>query len=198
MYLVLPALFFLARRRLSVLYLGALFLTFCALGFIISSRTSHLNMAAYVPCFICGVLCYALRDRIRTFVPAFLWPPFVLLLISGYCLSNLRGEPNFWIGWIYCLILGVSINAFHDSTNKPLDVIAQRGALYSYGMYLLHVPVLYLVFVVLAIKNLSFGISLFFVLTVIASTITYHFIEAPLIEVGRKVSSPKTRVASLA
>ena len=112
---------------------------------------------------------------------------------SAYCLTNLRGEPNFWIGWLYCLLLGLAINFFHDSRSKPIKVAAEKVALYSYGMYLLHVPVLYLVFMVLGIKNLVFGPLLFVALTMVASSITYHFLESPLIEIGRKLSFPQRR-----
>jgi peptidoglycan/LPS O-acetylase OafA/YrhL len=56
-------------------------------------------------------------------------------------------------------------------------------------MYLLHVPALYLVFMVLSIKNLFFGPLLFLVLTMVASFITYHIIESPFIDIGRRLSS---------
>jgi peptidoglycan/LPS O-acetylase OafA/YrhL len=189
MYLVLHALYYLALMKRGALYLCGLFAIFACLGFVIFARTGHLNMAAYVPCFLSGVLCFALRDRIRATVPSWLWAPFLLLMITGFCLTNLHGDPNFWIGWIFCLVLGLSIDAFHDSTNKPLNAAAEKVALYSYGMYLLHVPALYLVFMVLGIKSLAFGPVLFLALTIVASIITYHFIEAPLIDVGRKISS---------
>lgn len=198
MYLVLPLLYFLALRKRSPAYLFGLYALFCGIGFLIALRSTHMNMAAYAPCFICGVLCYSLRNRIRQVVPSFLWPVFVVALISAYCLTNLHGEPNFWIGWLYCLILGLAINAFHDSGNKPLKFAAQKVALYSYGMYLLHVPVLYLLFVVFGMQNRPVAVVLFFALTTIGSVITYHFIEAPLIEVGRRVSSHPVQTPALA
>jgi peptidoglycan/LPS O-acetylase OafA/YrhL len=190
MYLVLPALYYLALKKRGVIYLCGLLVFFCGLGFLIAGESGgHLNMAAYVPCFLSGVLCYALRDRIQAFVPSALWPPFVLLLISGYCLANLYGDPKFWVGWIFCLLLGLSVNAFHDSTNRPLNVVAERIALYSYGVYLIHVPVLYFIFMVLGIKNLIAGTLLLIVLTLVASIITYHFIESPFMDIGRRLSS---------
>ena len=194
MYLVLPALYYLALKRRCVLYLCGLLAFFCGLGFLIARESGgHLNMAAYVPCFLRGVLCYSLRDRIPAFIPAALWPPFVLSLICGYCFTNLHGNPKFWIGWIFCLVLGLAINAFRDSAYRPLNVVVEKIALYSYGMYLLHVPVPYLVFMVLGIKNLVFGPLLFVALTMVASSITYHFLESPLIEIGRKLSFPQRR-----
>lgn len=195
MYLVLPALYYLALKRRAVAYLCGLLAFFCGCGFLIFWYTGgHLNMAAYIPCFLCGVLCYALRDRIGAFMPSVLWPPFVLLLFSGYCLAkpNLRTN-QFWIGWIFCLLLGLAINTFHDSTNKPLNAVAERIALYSYGIYLIHVPVLYFIFMALGIRNPVFGLLLFVSLTMIASAITYHFIESPLIDIGRRLSSRRLR-----
>jgi peptidoglycan/LPS O-acetylase OafA/YrhL len=193
MYVVLPALYYLALRKRSILYLCGLLALSCCLGFFVSYKTGHLNMAAYIPCFICGVLCYSLRDRIHASISSTLWPLLILLLVTGYCLCNLHGGPNFWIGWIFCFILGVAINAFHDSTNGRLNFFAERVALYSYGIYLLHVPALYLVFMVLGIKDMLAGTLLFVALTTLASALTYHFIESPLIELGRKLSSRPAR-----
>ena len=189
MYLVLPALYYLSLRKRSVIYLSGLILFFYCVGFLFYWKTGHLNRPAYIPCFICGVLCYALRDRIREVVPSGFWPPFVLLLISGYCLTNHKDESNCWIGWIFCLILGLAINLFRDSDNRYLDAVAEKIALYSYGMYLIHLPMLYFVFMVLGIKHILFGTLLFIVLTITISAITYHFIESPFIEIGRKLST---------
>jgi peptidoglycan/LPS O-acetylase OafA/YrhL len=151
MYLVLPVLYYLARKKRAVNYLSGLFVFFCIFGFMLFYRTGHLNMAAYIPCFLSGVLCYSLRDHIQASVPSALWPPFVLLLISGYCLTNIGGDPNYWIGWIFCLFLGLAINFFRNSANKHLNTVVGRVALYSYGIYLNQILVLYLIFMVLGI-----------------------------------------------
>jgi peptidoglycan/LPS O-acetylase OafA/YrhL len=194
MYLVLPALYFLALRKHSPILLGGLYVFFCGFGILVFIMThGHLNMAEYIPCFICGVLCYSLRDRIPARIPAFFWPPFVLALISGYCLvRETHDKAPYMVGWIFCLLLGLAINAFHDSTFKPINFVAEKVALYSYGIYLIHLPILYLVFIVLGIKSHVFGTLLFLAGTMAASIIAYHFIESPLIEVGRKLSSRKS------
>jgi peptidoglycan/LPS O-acetylase OafA/YrhL len=190
MYLVLPALYYLALRKRGVVYLCILLVFFCGLGFLIANKSGgHLNMAAYIPCFLSGILCYSLRDRIRALIPPALWPPFLLLLISGYCSTNLHGKPKFWIGWIFCLFLGLAINVFQDSSLRSINIVAERIALYSYGMYLMHVPILFLVFMVVGIRNLVFSSFLFVGLTIIASFVTYHLIESPFIKIGRKLSS---------
>jgi peptidoglycan/LPS O-acetylase OafA/YrhL len=194
MYVALPALYYIAIRKHAVGYICGLIALFCCLGFLVAEKSGgHLNMAAYIPCFLCGVLCYSLRNRICAFLPSALWPIFILLLISGYCLTNMNGRPSFWKGWIFCLLLGLAINAFHNSSNRPINIAAERIALYSYGIYLLHVPALYLVFMVLGIRNLLFGPLLSVALTLFASFITYHVIESPFINIGRKLSSRRRR-----
>jgi peptidoglycan/LPS O-acetylase OafA/YrhL len=197
MYLVLPYLYYLALKKRSVIYLCVLLAFFCGFGFLIAGESGgHLNMAAYVPCFLCGVLCYSLRDRILAFIPSVFWPLFLLFIFFGYGLTNPHDNPKFWIGWIFCLLLGLAINAFRDSANVPLNVVAEKIALYSYGMYLIHVPILYLVFMVFGVKNLFFGPLLFVVFTMVASFITYHLIESPLIDVGRKLSFRSIRTSA--
>jgi peptidoglycan/LPS O-acetylase OafA/YrhL len=199
MYLVLPTLYFLALKKRGVIYLCSLLAFFSCLGVLLFWFTGgHLNIAAYIPCFLCGVLCYSLRDRIHPFIPSTFWPLFVLLLFSGFCLAKPNMRINqFWIGWIFCLLLGLGINTFHDSTNKKLNYVSYKIALYSYGMYLLHTPVLYLVFIVFGIKNLIFGPVLYVVVTMVASFITYHFLESPFIEFGRKLSSRPPQTVAL-
>jgi peptidoglycan/LPS O-acetylase OafA/YrhL len=197
MYIVLPVLYYIAIKKHAISYLCGLLAIFCCVGFVIAEKSGgHLNMAAYVPCFLCGVLCYALRNRVRAFLPSILWPLFVLLLISAYCLTNMSGRPSYWKGWIFCLFLGLAINTFQNSSSRPINIVAEKIALYSYGIYLLHIPVLYLVFMVLAIRNLVFGSLLFLALTVSAAIITYHFIESPFISIGRKLSSRRPRFSS--
>jgi peptidoglycan/LPS O-acetylase OafA/YrhL len=190
MYLVLPALFLLAWRKRGPLYLGGLIALFCILGTALAIKTGHLNMAAYVPCFLAGVLCYSLRKRIPPRISSLLWPPFVLAAVCIYCLANERSEATYWSGWIFSLALGLAINAFHDSKLPRLNFAAEKVALYSYGMYLLHVPVLYFLFVRMHVQNLVLGPLAFFAMTVAASMITYHYLESPFIELGRRLSTP--------
>ncbi len=200
MYLVLPALYFLTLRKRAVFWLGGLFASFCVFGVLVFWLTKgHLSMAEYIPCFLSGVLCYSLRNRIPARIPAFIWPPFVLLLILGYCYAReFYNDGFFWIGWLFCLALGLAINAFHNSAQKHINFAAEKIALYSYGVYLLHIPALYLVFIVLGIRDLVFGPLLFVAITMVASVVTYHCIESPLIEVGRRLSSRRALAPVLA
>jgi peptidoglycan/LPS O-acetylase OafA/YrhL len=198
MYLVLPVLYFITLKKRAVTYLGCLFVVFCLLGFLISWLSGgHLNMAAYIPCFLSGVLCYSLRGHIRAFVPAALWPLAVVMMISGYCVATMHVGARFWYGWVFCLVLGLAIDAFQGCRQKHLSLAAEKVALYSYSIYLINGPVLYLVFTILGIRSLLFALSIFLFITIVGSILTYHFIESPFIELGRRLSSGKTRSSAL-
>jgi peptidoglycan/LPS O-acetylase OafA/YrhL len=198
MYLVLPALYLLTLKRWAVTCLSGLYLSFCFCLFLYHWKLiNYIGNAEYVPCFLCGVLCYSLRNRIKARVPAFLWLPLVLALILLYCVAGgSKGTQNFWVGWVFCLILGLAINHFHDSSQKYVNLAAERMALYSYGVYLVHIPVLYLVFVVLHITNWTLGSLMSLALTFAGSAITYHLIESPFIDLGRKLSSGRRDAAT--
>jgi peptidoglycan/LPS O-acetylase OafA/YrhL len=199
MYLVLPALYLWARGKRGIAFLTALLVFFCILGFQLSYATGHLNMAAYVPCFLAGVLCYTLRTRIRARIPALLWTPFVGVLFAVYCAANLSAShswlaeaPTFWSGWIFSLVLALAINAFQDSRSTAGNFVANRVALYSYGMYLMHVPVLYFVFLRVRPSSSYISVPLFVALTVAAALATFYTIESPCIELGRRLTSGGT------
>jgi peptidoglycan/LPS O-acetylase OafA/YrhL len=190
MYVVLPALFLLARGRQAITRLLMLFGAFCALGVLIQVKTGHLNMAEYVPCFIAGVLCYALRNSIPQKVVSYAWMPFLLVLIAVFVGTIRQGdEPLYWSGWIYCLILGLAINLFRDSKVRLLNTSAEKIALYSYGIYLLHQIVLSIVFERMGIRNVALGSALFFGLTEVFAIAAFHFVESPLMDLGRKLSA---------
>ncbi len=189
MYAVLPFLFLVARKKRASLFIGGLVFFFCLVAWLLNRRTEHLNLLAYVPCFLSGVLCYTLRKTFRPLLAAYLWPPLVLALVFSYCYLNRSGHA-IWGDWALALMIGPSINCFVDSRSGIFNRSFSKVALYSYGIYLLHVPVLYFVFTVMQVRNLPAGIALYLALTGAASVATFHAIEAPMVELGRRLSSP--------
>jgi peptidoglycan/LPS O-acetylase OafA/YrhL len=190
MYVVLPALFLVAGLRRSLVYLAGLLLVFWGLGALLAIETGHLNMAAYIPCFLAGVLCYALRNRIRPRVSALLWLPFLLAIFALYVrFVPVAEEPLYWVGWLFCLVLGLTMHAFRDSEARVLNRAAEKVALYSYGVYLLHQFFLYAVFGWLGVRARVAGSVAFLVLTGIAAVVAYHLVEWPCMELGRRLSA---------
>lgn len=184
MYVIFPALYLLARKRLAPFFLLALYVLACVLGVALWVFTGHENAAEFIPCFLCGILAYSLRKRLHGVIPGVLWPVFVVAWIAMFCAVNLQ----YWTAWVFCLVLGLAINFFHDCRLRWLNVAAARVALYSFGIYLLHVPVLYLLFDWLALENkvvLTVGL---FTITFTLSGLIFHLLEQPCIELGRRLS----------
>ncbi len=187
MYVVLPALYLLAKRPRALLWLSLLIGAFALLGLVLTVTVGKRHMANYVPCFLAGVLCYALRKKVRPVFPAALWPPFVLAAVASYCLVHLRSsQPIYWVGWIYCLVIGGAVHLFRQPEEGVLSTLSNKVAMYSYGIYLWHVPMLYLLFYVLPPMPLLACIPLFLTLTIGLSILSFHLVEAPMMELGRK------------
>ena len=190
MYLVLPFFFLTARSKHGVTWISGLLVLLSAAAAVLGLRSpGHLGLAEFVPCFVCGVLCYALEKRQRAWIPAWIWPGYVVLLIAIYCLIHMHQRPVYWVGWLFCLALGLAINLFHNSKWKAANFFTSHIALYSYGVYLLHYPVLYVIFVYMGVRNPILGTALFIPMTLVASMATYYMLEKPLIDLGRRLSN---------
>lgn len=189
MYLVLPLLYLLTKQRRALLWLPLLIGAFALLGVFLAVTFGKLHMANYVPCFLAGVLCYALRKRVRPIFPAALWPPFIVLAVTVFCLIHLnQSKPIYWVGWLYCLVIAGAVHLFRQPEEGFLAVASNKVATYSYGLYLWHVPVLYLLFFVLPPMTLWVAAPLFVILTATISVVSFHLIESPMMNVGRKLT----------
>lgn len=190
MYLVLPLLYLVARRIDGVRRIGLLLaLSYVGAYVFRKIEHGHMNLAAYVPCFLCGVLVYALRDRVRPRLPGAAWGPFFLGLILVYCwIHTISGPDIYWMGWAFCLVLALALTQFRDLDNRVVGAASSRIATYSYGLYLLHVPALYVVFSLWQPHSVALGIAAYVALAAFASVIAYHVVEAPMVHLGRRLS----------
>lgn len=196
MYLVLPLLFGLVSLRRGLTWVAILMAITSIGGYVLGLFTGgRLNMAAYLPCFIAGVWCYGAMKKFQPKVSSHFWLPIVLLIVFAYTWTHqAEPEPVFWQGWIFCAGLAALIPLVKNTDVLAIKTISHQIAKYSYGMYLLHVPVLYFVFRYLKVSNVALGAMLFFVVTTAVSVVAYHLIEEPLINWGRKVTTPKHQV----
>jgi peptidoglycan/LPS O-acetylase OafA/YrhL len=189
MYLVLPILFRLAVLKKALLYLGGLLLLSSGVGWLVLTLTGHANILAYVPCFLSGIIAFALRSRLRPFLPAAAWPWFVGLWLALATWSMLHwsavARP---VSWLACLLLGLSVYSFHDSRNRIWNRVTNTIAKYSFGIYLSHAPLGWLVFSVWHVGSGVPACALWLALTFVVSTIGYHLLEYPMIQAGRRLS----------
>jgi peptidoglycan/LPS O-acetylase OafA/YrhL len=179
MYLVLPALFIMLKGSRSAERPAAVY----AIGALLSLIFLELR---FVPCFLAGVIAYKRLEVSRPRLPAFLWIPFIFGAVSLYVTV-----PYFTLIWVkdvvLCLVIGLSIPMFRRS-DGPVSAAAARIAKYSYGIYLAHTPVLWLLY-----SNLPLPLWLRMLCIVVAtgaiSVAGYHAIEHPLIQLGARVAS---------
>ena len=193
MYVVLPILYWIARRTDGVRWL-IIILAASYIGAYIFRKLEHghMNLAAYVPCFLVGVLCYPLRDRVKPFLPGWLWVPVVIGLFATYCwIHMISWRTIYWLGWSLCLVLGAAILAFRDGGNRTLNAAGKTIATYSYGIYLLHVPALHVIFNVWAPGSLPLAIAAWVALTGVLAVAAYHLLEAPMVNLGRRASESR-------
>lgn len=199
MYLVLPVFFAVLRRfdRLFVVFLLWLVAALLAVAATQPAMPRMFHAAIFPPMFISGMVAYRLLERrevgsVRHAFPAWSWPFFILALFAAQ--SLLKGDPPFetpigsLVNACICLTLGMAIPAFGELKAKWIVITTHQIAKYSYGIYLLHVPAL--IFVMRYLHGLSLGAKIFtfLFLTLLLSFVSFHFIEDPLIALGKRLT----------
>jgi peptidoglycan/LPS O-acetylase OafA/YrhL len=200
MYLVLP-LFFVVLKRFSSLYVVFTIWGGTALLAVAASslRVSHLHPEVFPPMFIAGMVAYKLLERRSAKpgsqgLPAWIWP-FVVLGLFLLEAWLMRGRL-YWtasgtiINSGICLALGVAIPVFKELQARWVVLPAQQIAKYSYGVYLLHVPAI--VFVYSYLPGLAFALKIVasLALTACLAFVSFHAIENPLIQMGKRLTQP--------
>lgn len=186
MYLFLPALYWLtgASARYGWCWILALWLLSVGTVFAFWLFGIDVYLIKFFPCFLPGVLAYCLRDVPRSYPPAVLFGYVGLAGIVYPTLVGL-GYSATVIAWILCLLLGVIIPRCSETSSAWLGSCGSVIARYSYGIYLVHVPVIYLCFHYFS--GLPRTLAWFGFLAGVAglSFFAYHLIEKPGIELGR-------------
>ena len=139
------------------------------------------NLVRFAPCFIPGIIGYILLGKWKPKVPWFWWPPFILGAYVAYQWFDPHG-----LGWVECLALGMAIPFFREVQVPLVRRVAGAIAKYSYGIYLFHLIAMYYCFDRMTGPTwLKIAGSVVF--TAAASVASYHLLEEPLIEYGRRV-----------
>ena len=175
MYLFLPFLFLWRRRSLGSLLL--LWVVCGALGHFPQTvpALAWFTLLLFVPNFLPGVIAFTLPER--RWVPAYLWPVFILALTALFF-----EFPSRRTGGVACLALGFGIPFFREITFRPLTFVANRIATYSYGIYLGHA-----FFIWWALTRHDSWL-LFWLMWLIIPVVLYHGFEHPAIEAGKRLA----------
>ncbi len=146
----------------------------------------RLDMLFFTPCFLSGVLAYALLRRRRRPAPLPSWLWLALLPINLMVGSLLAVQSNSdlweskrWMQWSFCLVLGLSIPLIREMQPSWFSHGAKTIAKYSYGIYLFHVPALWIGFVVLGSAPALVRWATSAALVVAMPLVGYHVVEEP-------------------
>jgi peptidoglycan/LPS O-acetylase OafA/YrhL len=185
MYLLLPALFVLANSTRTVVPM----LLVWAIAMVpllrpwFFHRHGVPDFVEYIVYFIPGVVAYKLMLGRRPRLPAMLWPPALI----GIALLFLE-SPTPVRGGICCLVLGLSIPHFTQISHPVVCRISYKVARYSYGIYLTHCISMWWAFQGLTGLPNTARWVVFLVTLGLVPVLLYHAIEAPMLQLGRRVA----------
>jgi peptidoglycan/LPS O-acetylase OafA/YrhL len=170
-------------------------------------------IARYFPCFLAGVVAWRLMEVRKPRLPGSSWVLAVTSLVLVYRLADalrvygpgilgalhgaVRNDHRIWWpsyfdlvrDWLFCAATGLAIPLFLQIRSRWLNWISKQIAKYSYGIYVCHVPILWLCFVRLRVGSMATSAALAILLTAIVSFLAYHCLEDPAIRVGKRLAS---------
>jgi len=184
MYLFLPLIFLILRNVRSLWRFAGFVALLLACSFEVVKYSTTPNVAAYVPCFLAGIVAYQFRNYDSYKLPAWLWPVFVIGIGVAYLSSSLTRIDTLCA----CFLFGLAIPAFGCLTSLWITVSSKVIAKYSYGIYLTHFFEIWFAFEKLSNAPLLSRILVFLTLTSTLPVLFYHSIEEPMVRAGKKVA----------
>lgn len=181
MYLLLPLLFFFVRGTRAfwvLLVIDAL--AIASVWTVTRAPDANASLAICIPYFLPGVMAYVLYKRVTPRLPA--WSFLAFLLLFGWLH---RHHGTLFATGFFCLAVGLALPFFRQLTWRPLVRSTHLIARYSYGIYLCHIPAIWLAFHHLR-GDYNLAVRLGVMLTTIAvlSIALYHLVELPMIRLG--------------
>ncbi len=186
MYLVLPPLFLWVTHPRApapiLVWLLALMLALIQE----TIPTAGLDLLRYAPCFVAGVVAFAMEGRTEV---RFHWVGWPLVIALALGLRQLGLDA----GWLGCLVLGMMVGRFRQVDVAWIRKSAEWIARYSYGIYLSHLIVFWVAFVRLGSAPPGTRIVICAALSVVAPVLLYHGVEAPMIGWGAALVGQRRR-----
>lgn len=217
MYALLPLLFLWLRKAGSIraaasgwVAAAAVALTEYAIRGTSNIETGLLTR--YFPCFFGGLLAWQSLKISRKRWPGWLWPVCLASLVVGYRVlwvvrdfgpevlvsrTQLSTTPEgmWWPGWVevvveglFCACVGLAIPLFREIRWSWLKRASKLVAQYSYGVYLSHSVAIWLCFAYRPTPWAGLNLLGSVVLTGAISVATFHLLEQPGIEAGKRVA----------
>ena len=115
----------------------------------------------------------------------------------GYTILSSERPNSLLRNTALCLVLGATLPLFRDNSYRPIQIVTHYIARYSYGIYLVHYPLMWVFYqrpdgLPVAIQHLGFVASL-----LILPVVCYHLVEQPMIRFGAWLSSHRLLFGSV-
>jgi peptidoglycan/LPS O-acetylase OafA/YrhL len=227
MYVILPAIYLLIQGFPSIATAWIVWLAGIAIaGVEYVARSGNCDpefmLTRYFPCFLAGVMAWRISTSKSRRLPGGLWILLVAVIVITYRAvdafrvygpaifealhGTLRNDHGVWWppsldlvnDWVFCGLTGLAIPHFAGISSPWLNAISKRIAQYSYGIYVSHVPLLWLCFKKLHIGSAIASAFLSLVLTALVSIVLYHWLEDPAIRFGKRLATRLDRRTALA
>jgi peptidoglycan/LPS O-acetylase OafA/YrhL len=199
MYIVLPSVFLAVRSnwRYRTLILWVLSLV---LAFTLPHLSARLNIFAFAPCFAAGILAFGLvASRTgKPKLPGWVWPAGVLLLLVLFGYPQERSKHEVLQYAALALALGILYPQVQEHDwgvmQKVFHWIVER----SYGIYLSHIAVFWVVMDVMSRDPLWVRIVALVAGSIGVPAVLYAVIEKPVIQARSRLAMQlfRPRVAS--
>jgi peptidoglycan/LPS O-acetylase OafA/YrhL len=197
MYVLMPLTFMLLGTSRNPRVALGLWLLSALVGWLQLGLARWLPVIDCGPCFLAGTVAYALSTLYTKRLPSILWMPFLLGVLCGFYVIQ-QGVPdnfgNMPLQWMFCLVVGLLIPAFHDSRLAIVNCLARLISRYSYGIYLFHCIAIWFGYAVL--KDLPEPLQWLVVLASLSvlSIGSYHLLEKPAIDFGAWLTTPSAPI----
>ena len=188
MYLVLPAIYLLTKRRGALFYIALIWIVCAVVGHALYLANPRYDVEPYrgaeyplpffVPTFLGGIVAFVLAKKPHLQLPSVLWPVVLLAIISGFQYFEVPQAE------LFMSLLGFAIPQFAEVQSIAVRSVAHSIAKYSYGISLFHEPLRDLCFWHMHSLGVPAQSAVFVFLLGTASVAAYHLLEKPLIDVG--------------
>ncbi|HKE26984.1 MAG TPA: acyltransferase [Bryobacteraceae bacterium] len=199
MYCILPFLYLLfhsARwKQAAWCIVGVLFLQ-AAVPALTGYQFGRWSIFAFTGCFAAGCLSYRISRSMNRNWPAAAW----LICIAAVTALGVGYSQTIAAEWTACFILGLVFPKVRDMRASWFTKTGELVARYSYGIYLSHMFAIWLSFDLWA-NILPYNVAKIaaaMAMTAVISVLTYHIVEEPLIQFGKRLSNRIGKSAGLA
>jgi len=196
MYLLLPACFLAARRGAAAV--GTMFVAFAVAYLAVAHPAvpllARFTVFAYGPCFLGGVVAYFLMRHMRTRAQLPGWTFAVVVTAAAIYISVVLPYRHLPLIWLAPLAIGCALPFVRNASSSRITRAAHTLCTYSYGVYLFHVPVIWLSVIRLHAFPWPVRVATPVAGITLLPWLGYRILERPMIDFGKRLARARVPI----